>query len=234
VPGTALENDVTGEIVYKPPQNGLEVKDLMSDLINYINNDPIHSIDPLIKMAIIHHQFESIHPFYDGNGRTGRILNILYLMNKNLLDLPILYLSRFIIQNKSEYYQYLQDVRDKGEWEKWILFMLDGVVLTSKDTLVLISEFKKLMHEYKIFLRDNFSFYSQDLLNSLFKHPYTKIEFVEKDLRITRQTASKYLNKISEHKKGLIKKVQIGKFSYFVNVKLFDLFSRERNIKLKK
>lgn len=234
LPGTVLKNEATGEKIYEPPQNGQEIQKLMNDLIDYINNDEIHPVDPLIKMAIIHHQFESIHPFYDGNGRTGRILNILYLVAKGFLEFPILYLSRFIIQNKGAYYKHLQNVRDRNLWEEWVLFMLEGIELSARDTVFLIGEIKKLMQEYKNFLRDNFPFYSQDLLNNLFKHPYTKIDFVKDDLRITRKTASKYLNELAEHKAGLIKKVQIGKFSYFINVKLFDLFLHERNLVLRK
>ncbi len=234
LPGTTLKNDATSEIIYEPPQNAPLIKELMGDFVDYINDDAKHDIDPLIKMAIMHFQFESIHPFYDGNGRTGRILNILYLISKDLLRLPILYLSRFIIQNKAEYYHFLQNVRDNNDWESWIIFMLEGVRLTSLDTIKIIDEIKTLMLEYKSFLRNNFSFYSQDLLNCLFKHPYTKIPFVEKDLRVTRQTAAKYLNEIAKHPDNLMEKVQKGKFSYFTNTKLFELFSRKRNVVLKK
>ncbi len=234
ISGTVIKNGNTGEIIYEPPQDGKEIEDLMNNLVEYINNDKLHTIDPLIKLAIIHHQFESIHPFYDGNGRTGRILNILYLMTRGYLDSPVLYFSRFVIQNKSDYYHHLQNVRDNDSWEEYILFMLDGIIITAKDTIYLIGEIKRLMQEYKLFLRDNFSFYSQDLLNNLFKHPYTKIDFVKNDLRVTRQTASKYLNELAEHKSGLIDKVQVGKFSYFVNVKLFKLFAHQRNVMLKK
>lgn len=231
--GTVLKNDTTGEIVYEPPQDSKEIENLMADLLKYINEDAIQEVDPLIKMAIIHFQFESIHPFYDGNGRTGRILIILYLMAKGYLNIPVLYLSRFIIQNKNDYYKYLQDVRDNSTWEQWTLFMLEGVKLTALDTIDVIRHIKDLMQEYKTFLR-RFPFYSQDLLNNLFKHPYTKIEFVKDDLGITRQTASKYLKELSDHPDGLIKHIQIGKFSYFINVKLFDLLSHDRKLMLTK
>ncbi len=231
--GTVLRNETTGEVVYEPPQDNKEIQHLMEDLLRYINEDSIQDIDPLIKMAIVHFQFESIHPFYDGNGRTGRILILLYLMSKGYLDIPVLYLSRFIIQNKNDYYRYLQEVRDNNNWEEWILFMLEGVRLTALDTIAVIREIRSLMQEYKSFLR-KFPFYSQDLLNNLFKHPYTKIEFVKNDLRITRQTASKYLKEMSEHPDKLIRHVQIGKFSYFINVKLFNLLAHDRKLMLTK
>jgi Fic family protein len=231
--GTVLKNDTTGEVVYEPPQDSRDIEVLMADLLQYINEDAIHPIDPLIKIAIIHFQFESIHPFYDGNGRTGRILILLYLMSKGYLNIPVLYLSRFIIQNKNDYYRFLQDVRDNNNWEQWVLFILEGVRITSLDTINVVRQIKVLMQEYKTFLR-KFPFYSQDLLNNLFKHPYTKIEFVRDDLGITRQTASKYLKELSDHPDGLIKHVQIGKFSYFINVKLFDLLSHDRKLVLNK
>ena len=232
--GTTLKNQASGEIIYEPPQNYEEIQSLMANLIDYINDDELQEIDPLIKMAIIHFQFESIHPFYDGNGRTGRILNILYLINKGLLNLPILYLSRYIVQNKNDYYKLLQNVRDKNAWESWILFMLEGIHLTALDTIKVIQEIKELMQEYKNFLRDNFPFYSQDLLNNLFQHPYTKIDFVKDDLGITRQTASKYLTELAKHQSGLIKQIKIEKSNYFVNVKLFELLTINRNVMLRK
>ena len=124
LPGTALCNSQTGEVVYTPLQHPQEIVELMSNLLQFINDPTPSDLDPLIKMAIVHHQFESIHPFYDGNGRTGRILNILYLINNGLLDTPILYLSRYIVQTKAEYYRLLQDVRENGSWEEWILYIL--------------------------------------------------------------------------------------------------------------
>jgi len=232
--GTVLKNENTGEIVYEPPQENKEIEVLMGDLLNYINDDSVQDIDPLIKMAITHFQFESIHPFYDGNGRTGRILIILYLMAKGYLNIPVLYFSRFIIQNKSDYYRLLQDVRNNNNWEEWIIYMLEGIRVTALDTIGLITNVKDLMQEYKIFLRDNFAFYSQDLLNNLFKHPYTKIDFVKNDLKVTRQTASKYLKELSTHPSGRIKHIQIGKFSYFINVKLFDILSQKKQLMLNK
>lgn len=222
LPGTELKNTSTGETVYVPPQDYDTIVRLMQNLEEYINNDDLHPVDPLIKMAIIHFQFESIHPFYDGNGRTGRMLNILYLVQKGLLDLPILYLSSYIIKTKSDYYRLLQEVRDKGNWEDWILYMLKGIEITSKGTIYLINEISKLMIKYKHTIRSNYKFYSQDLLNNLFKHPYTKIEYLQQDLNIHRQTAASYLDELV--KGGLLKKEKIGKNNYFINEPLFLLF----------
>ncbi len=143
--GTELKNDQTGETVYIPPQNHQDIIDLMTNLEQYINNEESDDIDPLIKMAIIHHQFESIHPFYDGNGRTGRIINILYLVKNNLLDMPILYLSNYIIQHKNTYYQLLQKARENNSWEEWIYYILDAVETTSIDTMHMIQSIRELM-----------------------------------------------------------------------------------------
>jgi len=140
VPGTSLKNASTGEIIYTPPQDLAAIKDLMTNLEIFINDNALSELDPLIKMAIIHFQFESIHPFYDGNGRTGRIINVLYLVLQDLLHLPILYLSKYIIANKVDYYRLLQEVRDKDQWEAWILFMLNAVLETSKDTILMIEK----------------------------------------------------------------------------------------------
>jgi Fic family protein len=224
LPGTSLKNLNTGEVVYTPPQNYEIIIDLMSNLEQYINDDSDDDPDVLIKMAVIHFQFESIHPFYDGNGRTGRIINILYLVLKKLLDLPILYLSRYVIQNKGSYYKLLQNVRDDNDWESWIVFILEGVEKIAQETIVLIQKIKLLMQKYKQEIRTNYKFYSQDLLNNLFKHPYTKIEFLSSDLKISRITASKYLNELV--KGGLLEKKKIGTDNYFINQPLFQLFLR--------
>lgn len=226
VPGTDLKNDRTGEIVYTPPQSGDEIKNLMSNLIEYMNDDTVQDIDPLIKMAVIHHQFESIHPFYDGNGRTGRIINILYLVSKELLDTPVLYLSRYIIQHKQDYYRLLQSVRESDNWEDWILFIISAVEYVSKQSIELIKSIKELMQNYKVHIRKEYKYYSQDLLNNLFRHPYTKIEFLQMELNITRQSASKYLNELSNDPKGILLKLKIGKEFYFVNHGLMDLFTQ--------
>ncbi len=223
LPGTALKNAVTGETIYTPPQHPDEIISLMDNLEQYINDDELSDFDPLVKMAIIHHQFESIHPFYDGNGRTGRIINILYLVCKDLLQLPILYLSRYIVEHKAEYYRLLQAVRDDDQWEEWILFMLKGVEETSIQTIDLIKDIKKLMQEYKEKIRGEFpKIYSQELLNNLFKHPYTKIDFVMEDVRVSRPTATSYLESLVMA--GFLEKYKIGKSNFYLNRDLFNLF----------
>ncbi|MBS9774761.1 MAG: Fic family protein [Tenacibaculum sp.] len=219
--GTKLINS-SGEVVYTPPQNANDVLELMANLEKYINDDDFSDVDDLVKMAVIHYQFESIHPFYDGNGRTGRIINILYLVLKGLLDIPILYLSRYITQNKADYYKVLQGVRKHNDWESLILYLLKGVEVIAKQTIDLVESIKNLMSEYKNKLRTDLpKIYSQDLLNILFKTPYAKIEFLERELNITRQTASIYLNKIADL--GLLEKTKAGKTNYYINNRLIDV-----------
>lgn len=224
LPGTKLMNDKKGKVVYTPPQDIDTIISLMNNLETFINDDTMMDADPLVKMAIIHHQFESIHPFYDGNGRTGRIINILYLVQKGLLHLPVLYLSQYIIKNKSDYYRLLQVVRDEGNWEEWILFMLDGIEKTATASVTLISSIKELMQYYKQQIRNNHSkLYSQDLLNNLFKYPYTKIEFLQNDLQISRSTAIRYLDTLV--KAGYLTKHKVGRDNFFLNAKLLGLLT---------
>ena len=213
--GTKLV-DGFGKVVYTPPQHPKEILDLMGNLEKYINDNNFSEVDTLIKMAVIHYQFESIHPFYDGNGRTGRIINILYLVQKDLLDIPILYLSRYIIKNKADYYKVLQNVRLNNDWESLILYFLKSVEVTALETIDLIIGIKKLMQSYKKSLRTELpKIYSQDLLNNLFKNPYTKIEYLEKDLGVSYLTARKYLDNIA--KIGLLEKTKKGKSNYYIN-----------------
>jgi Fic family protein len=223
VPGTALKNATTGEIVYTPPQDYDTILDLMTNLEQYINDESMSEFDTLVKMAIIHYQFESIHPFYDGNGRTGRIINVLYLVMNDLLNLPVLYLSRYIIEHKADYYKLLQEVRETDNWENWVLYMLDSVEQIAKETIVLIGKIRDLIYEYKNLLRNNYKFYSQELLNNLFKHPYTKIEFIENDLGVSRITASKYLNQLAKDK--ILKKEKLGTGNYYINEKLIKILT---------
>lgn len=228
LPGTKLKNNY-GEVVYTPPQDKREVEMLMDNLEKYINDPTVQDVDPLIKMAVIHHQFESIHPFYDGNGRTGRIISILYLVTNGLLDLPILYLSRYITHNKGEYYRLIQQIRDKQNegnaqaWEEWVLFLLKGVEETAEETIRLIKGISLLMAEFKSRLRPLLGKnYKHDLLNNLFSFPYTKIEFVMEVMGVQRKTASMYLDMIV--KEGLLEKIKLGRSNYYMNTKLIDLF----------
>ena len=224
LPGTALVNDQTGETVYTSPQDERQIIDLMNNLETFINHDSFFDADPLVKMALVHYQFESIHPFYDGNGRTGRIISVLYLVQKGLLDIPVFYLSRAIIRSKSEYYALLQKVRDRNAWEEWMLYLLDAIETTSKQTIRMIEEIRSAYEDYKNRIRAGCKFFSVDLLNNLFCHPYTRIEFLERDLQITRKTASKYLDELSE--KGFLVRHKLGKSYYFINVPLFEIFTR--------
>lgn len=220
--GTELKNDITGETVYVPPQNPDEILALMSGLEKFINNVGADNLDPLVRMALIHHQFESIHPFPDGNGRTGRILNILYLVLTGLVDIPILYLSRYITTTKQDYYRLLQAVRDEGAWEEWILYILEGVAQTAQHTIHLVNSFKTIMQEYKHRMREETKIYSQDILNTIFKHPYTKVANIVETLGVGRQTAIKYLDVLAE--KGFLKKHKIGRVSFYINTPVLQLF----------
>jgi Fic family protein len=224
LPGTTLKSSDSGETIYTPPQDIESINQLMSNLEKFINDPTISDLDPLVKMAIIHFQFESIHPFYDGNGRTGRIINILYLILQKLQNLPILYLSSYIIKTKSEYYRLLQHVRETNRWDDWIIYMVEGIELTAIETIQLITDIKELMLSFKNRLREEYKFYSQDLLNNLFKHPYTKIEFIVNDLNVSRITAANYLNKLAED--GLLRKEKLGTGNYYINEQLFKLLSK--------
>lgn len=223
-PGTALVNESTGETVYVPPQAAGEVLARMGELERFINQDDADSdLDPLTRMAIIHHQFESIHPFPDGNGRLGRIINILFLTRSGLLDSPLLYLSRYITRNKSDYYRLLQAVRDTGEWEPWLLYMVRGVEETAIGTLRLIEAIRDLMASLEARLQDlDLKRVSKNLLNNLFYHPYTRIDLVQRDLGVTRQTATSYLDKLADG--GLLTKHKSGRNSYYINHALVALF----------
>ncbi len=222
--GTVLKNEQTGEIIYTPPQDPEQILRLMKNLEIFINDDSFYDMDPLIKMAIIHYQFESIHPFYDGNGRTGRILNVLYLVQKKLLEIPILYMSHSIIRSKDNYYRLLQQVRTHESWEEWVLYMLGILEDTAKQTIHTINQVKDALMDYKHRIRDQFKFYSQDLINNLFFHPYTRISFVMKDLGVQRITATKYLDALSAA--GFLKKEKIGQSNYYINVRLFEILTQ--------
>jgi Fic family protein len=222
LPGTVLKNPATGRVVYEPPQSASEVESLMGNLIDFLHAGD--DLNPSLRMAIAHHQFESIHPFYDGNGRTGRILNLLILQREGLLEFPVLYLSRYITTTKGEYYRLLQEARDKGLWKEWCLYMVRGVSLTARSEIALVKSLRDMMEETKELIRNRLEkIYSQDLLNNLFRHPYTKIEFVEKELGVSRVTASKYLEQLVAE--GILRKERRGKSNFFINEPLFRLLS---------
>jgi Fic family protein len=221
LPGTVLKNEATGEIVYTPPSGEQEIISLLSNLEQYINND-FDNIDPLVKLAVIHYQFESIHPFYDGNGRTGRIINVLYLVLKELLDSPILYLSKFIIRNKIAYYSLLQEVTVKENWEEWILFILQGIEETANETLILVKEINDLLgntaERIKVELP---KIYSRELVNLIFFEFYTKISYIEEGLGVSRKTAAGYLSTLEEN--GFLVSQKIGRERIYLNKGLFQI-----------
>jgi len=221
LPGTVLRIERTGEIVYTPPEGEDEIRTLLSNLEKYINEDH-DDIDPLIKLAVIHYQFESIHPFYDGNGRTGRIINILYLVLKELLDSPILYLSGYIIRNKSEYYKLLQEIRMKDCWEDWIVFILLGIEKMSEESLKLVKKINAEVKKMSIEIKEKLpKIYSTELINLLFYEFYTKTVYIENGLGVTRKTAATYLSALE--KEGFLVSEKIGKERVYQNKRLYDL-----------
>ena len=229
LPGTELKNSLTGETIYIPPQNEEEIRDYLRNLEEFINNNE-DEIDPLIKVCLIHYQFESIHPFYDGNGRTGRILNILYLVLNKLIDSPILYLSKYINKTKQEYYKLFNEVKNNNNFEDWILYILKGIEITSKETITLIEKIQNEMKNYKEEFRTKLpKIYSKELLESLFYEVYTKIAYIEKACSVTRLTATSYLNQLEEI--GLLKKEKIGREKIYKNLRLIKLLSAELEIK---
>ncbi|HKV52423.1 MAG TPA: Fic family protein [Gemmatimonadaceae bacterium] len=222
LPGTALKNQY-GETVYTPPDPQFVVP-LMTELERFINQDEMWPVDPLVKMAIAHYQFECIHPFYDGNGRTGRIVNVLYLVKQNLLETPALYMSRYIIQTKGEYYRLLRAVRDADAWEEWVLYMLSAVEATAQEGVIMVAAIRDALLTMKHAMRSRHKrIYSQDLLNLLFAHPYTKIQFVQDELGISRITATKYLDTLAGD--GFLDKVRIGRANYYVNPPLVGILT---------
>lgn len=223
LPGTALRNATTNKVIYTPPDDHETILRLMKNLENYLNEED--DISPLIKMAIQHYQFESIHPFYDGNGRTGRIVNILHIMLNDLLESPILYLSEYIIKNKSDYYRLLQEVRTKNNWEDWIVYILKGVEVTSLETIIQIKAIQSLFLEIqgKVSKRAP-KVYRKELIEILFEHPYCKSEILTTRMKISRITASKYLKQLQEI--GVLKTKQVWKETLYINTKLFDLLKK--------
>jgi len=220
-PGTVLKNDITGEIVYTPPQDKEEIIDLLSNFIQYFNEHD-EELSPLINLAILHYQFESIHPFYDGNGRTGRILNILYLILNDLIDVPILYLSSYIIQNKPEYYRLLSYTNKTGEFEDWILYMLKAVEFTSRSTIEKISSIKNQLDMTIEKVQNELpKMYRKELIEILFEQPYSKIEHLVIKLKIERKAASRYLRSLEEI--GVLSSHKIGRETVYINIGLIEV-----------
>ena len=223
LPGTALKNEKTDKIIYTPPDGEDNLRRLLKNLEDYINLDD--DIDPLIKLPVIHYQFESIHPFYDGNGRTGRIINVLFLIVKDLLDSPILYLSRYIIKNKPTYYSLLQEVRTEDKWEEWILYMLKAVEETSKETLQLIKDIRTLMDKtMEKVKKESPKIYSKELVELLFHNPYARIDSFVKKLNVTRKTASYYFGELE--KISVVEEKKIGRDRIYIIPKLFNLLRK--------
>jgi Fic family protein len=224
MPGTVLKNDLTGETVYTPPQDQQEILDLLSGFIDYFNA-PVNEISPLINLAILHHQFESIHPFYDGNGRTGRILNILYLILNGLIEIPILYLSSYIIENKKEYYRLLNQTNSNDEWEDWILYLLKAVEVTSLQTIEKIAAIKRLLDKtIEKVQAESPKIYRKELVQLLFEQPYSKIEFVVNQLKVERKAASRYLQELERI--GVLESQKVGRETLYINKELFEFLKK--------
>ena len=221
MPGTELKNSATGKTIYTPPQTEKEILSYLKNLEDFINNTT-DGMDPLIKLCFIHYQFESIHPFYDGNGRTGRILNVLYLVLNNLLDSPILYLSKYINDSRQKYYKLFNEVRNTNNYENWIIYFLKGIEITAKDTTDLIKKIQFEMQKYEEEFKQKLpKIYSEKLLECLFYEVYTKIPYVEKACSITRITATTYLNQLVNN--NLLELEKVGKENIYKNMRLISL-----------
>lgn len=222
-PGTKIENSRTKEVVYTPPEGEKVIRDKLSDLEKFIHDED--TIDPLIKLAVIHYQFEAIHPFMDGNGRTGRIINILYLVMAGLLDMPVLYASRHIIENKNKYYSFLRGVTEKKEWEPWIIFILEGIETTAKMTRDRIADIRGQMEETEKHAKAKMParIASKEMIELLFQQPYTKIQFLVDRGIAKRQSAATYLKAFE--KEGILKAHRIGKETLYLNKGLFKILS---------
>jgi Fic family protein len=223
-PGTKLANPTTNAIVYTPPEGEEIIREKLAKLERFINDDSYSDLDPLIKMALAHYQFEAIHPFSDGNGRTGRILNVLYLINKDLLGLPVLYLSRYIIQNKPDYYRLLREITENGNWANWVKFVLNGVGETAAITLSKINAILELKNQTQPLIKDVLkSSFSKELVDLLYSYPYIKISILEQNNIAKRQTASVYLKKLAEA--GILESMTVWKETYYINKKLMQILS---------
>ena len=222
IPGTALKNDL-GEVIYTPPVGEAVIRDKLANLEQFIHADD--GLDPLVKMAVMHYQFEAIHPFPDGNGRTGRILNLLFLVEQQLLDIPVLFLSRYIITHRQDYYAGLRGVTESQDWERWVLFMLKAVESTAQQTFEQVNRILALMEEVRERVqREAENIYSKDLVEAIFMQPYTKIAFLVEAGIAKRQTASRYLQTLAAM--GILREEQVGREKYYINDALFAELTR--------
>lgn len=223
IPGTALVNDSTGKKIYTPPEGEDRIRELLSNWQSYLHEDD--DTDPLIKLAVQHYQFEAIHPFSDGNGRTGRIINLLYLIQENLLDTPMLYLSGYIIKNKSEYYKKILKVTTDNEWIEWVLYFLDAVFETAKWTMSKIISIQELIQESSLLIKEKApSIYSKELVELLFVQPYIRIQNLVESGDIGRFTASKRLKILCDI--GFLEEVKRGREKLFINHKFLNLLKQ--------
>jgi Fic family protein len=213
--GTKIENAATKQVVYTPPEGDRVIRDMLRDLERFMY-DFQDGLDPLVKLALLHYQFEAIHPFLDGNGRTGRILNILYLVDQKLLEWPVLYLSRYVMEHRAEYYEGLRRVTEQGDWESWVLYMLRAVESTALETRLGVVRIRDVMDATAARLREVLpGVYSKDLLEVLFSLPYCRIPFVQSSLGVSRPTASTYLRQLEDH--GFVRGLKVGREMYFIN-----------------
>lgn len=229
LPGTQLKNTATAAVIYTPPEGETRIRELLKNWEDFLHTDATESpFDPLVRMAILHYQFEAIHPFTDGNGRTGRVLNSLFLVQEGLLNQPILYLSRYIIAHKHDYYRLLQNVTRRGAWEEWLLFILRGIEETARWTIGKIEAMRKLTVELSTYLRQQFpKLYSRDLVDTLFEQPYCRISnLVDRGLG-TRQLASRYLHGLV--KAGVVQEVRRGQEKLFLHSQLLNLLKVDSN-----
>jgi len=221
LPGTAIKNPVKDEIVYTPPEGEGVIRDKLKNLEEFLNTTD-DNIDLLVKMALIHYQFEAIHPFYDGNGRTGRIINILYLIVHGLLDKPVLYLSKYILENKNEYYKCIKNVTEGGEWEDWILYILEAVEQTARHTEKKIDDICQLMEDTRnILKKETPHLYSKELIEVLFTLPYSKRKFLVDAGIVQEKTAGRYLAELE--KIGFLQHIKSGKEKLYVNKRFYEL-----------
>lgn len=225
VPGTALMHATTGQIVYTPPETEKLLRDLLANWERFLHE--AEDVDPLVRMAVAHYQFEAIHPFTDGNGRTGRILNLLFLVDQKLLELPVLYLSRAINQRRSDYYRLLLAVTTHDAWEEWILYMLRAVAETAHWTTERIRAIRKLMGETAEYVRkEAYGVYSRELMELVFVQPYCRIRDVVDAGIAQRQTAAVYLKKLCDV--GVLEESKVGREKLFINPRLMRLLTMER------